>query len=217
MVPGYNFVANPLNLDNTNALANILNSCTNCSDGVPDGTRVYIWDVNKQNFSPPATFSMATGTWDTNFYLPPGKGFLVYATAAWTNEFVGNVDPCPGETNYNRIAGANRFSLVGSSLPLSGPLTNSAFNFQGTDRDQLHLYAKQSQAFSDAFCYFNGYGWFDPNGTTNGPVLAIGQSFFIQHPGKDYDWVQWLPTQSATAATADMALSSSSPAVRRIN
>ena len=205
MVPGYNFAANPFDLDGTNALANVLNTpCAGCTNGgVPDGTKVYVWDVIHQVFWPPATLS--SGTWDTNFYLPPGKGFVILATAAWTNTFVGRVDPCPGQTNGVLIVGGNRLSFVASMLPASGSLTNSIFNFQATDGDQLTLYAKQNQIYSDAFCYFSGYGWYDPNGTTNGPVLAIGQSFFIQHPGSGYYWTQYLPSQEAMAIVSSAA------------
>src|SRR5262249_36857308 len=85
--------------------------------------------------------------------------------------------------------------------PSSGPLTNSIFNFQGSDGDELYLFNQTNQAYGDGFCYFTNYGWFDPGSSTNGgPVLAVGQSFFIQHPGPNYDWAEWLPSQLAANA-----------------
>jgi hypothetical protein len=195
MVPGFNFVANPLTT--TNDDLSILNVHV-----IPDQTQVYVWDVNNQKFLLPATFTANPpngGTWDTDFSLPPGRGFVVYTDQPWTNTFVGNVAGC-GATNHNLVAGNNKFSLLGSQLPLAGVvMTNANFNFQGTDGDAIYLF-KTNQAYSDAFSFFANYGWFDPKGTTNGPVLAVGQSFFIQHPGPDYDWTQSLPPPFAAAA-----------------
>jgi len=214
MTTGYTLANNPLNLDGVNSISNVLNTpCAGCTNpGVADGTKVYVWDVTNQVFFPPATFSLSTGTWDRDYQLPPGRGFVVSNPGApWVNTFVGNALVC-GCTNHNFIAGSNRFSLVGSIIPITGPLTNSSFQFQATDGDQLSLYATTNQIFSDAFCYFNGYGWFDPNGSANGPVVGLGQSFFIQHPGPNYDWAQFFGCQEA----ANAAATSSSPSVRGI-
>jgi hypothetical protein len=208
MMVGYNLAANPLDKDGVNALTNIMSA----GNGVPDGTQVYVWDVTSQAFGPPAKFSAASGTWNTNFFLPPGQGFVVYTTNVWTNTYVGNVVPCPGQTNHFLVAGKNKLSLVASRIPAGGSLTNSIFQFQGHDGDQIY-FLKTAQAYSDAFTYFTGYsnpdyGWYDPNGTTGGPVLAVGQSFFIQHPGADYDWAQTLSQGALSAGPAPSGASS---------
>src|ERR1051326_2416552 len=126
MTPGYNFVANPFNWDNTNSISTVL-----VNPNPPDGAKVYVWDITNQFFLPPATFSSSNGTngWDTNFLLPPGKGFVFYTTAPWTNTFVGYIDPCPGETNFIRIAGGNKFSLVRSEEHMSELQSHSFISY----------------------------------------------------------------------------------------
>ena len=223
-VPGYNFAANPLDLDGTNLLTDVLNTPrAGCNCGMPDGTKVYVWDVTNQVFWPPATLSISNGGWDTNFYLPPGRGFVVKAAMAWTNTFVGNVCVC--YTNHVFVAGSNKLSLIGPKFPagvtISGPYPYSSGNsgpynhqFQGSDGDSLSLFPP-GQSYQDAVQYFGGYGWFDPTGAsgTNGPVVLIGGSFFIQHPGADYDWTEYLPCQ---LAAMDTASSSPSPSIRSV-
>src|SRR5207245_6314925 len=128
--------------------------CTNCSGGIPDGTKVYVWDVTNQVFWPPATFSLSSGNWDTNFYLPPGRGFVVNSPSAWTNTFVGIVCTC--YTNHTFVAGANKFSFLGSKVPINAPLSGTYpsgsydHQFQGSDGDNVFLFMTTSQSYSDA-------------------------------------------------------------------
>jgi hypothetical protein len=208
MAAGFNLVANPFDDNAGNYLTNKLSLQT-------DGTRVFLWDVAHQIFSPPATFSASSGTWNTNFSLPFGKGFAVYAPKTWTNTFVGQVS-CG--TNHNLVVGANRFSLLGCSIPTSFALGSGSLHFQGTDGDEVYLFKSVTQSYSDAFSYFTGYGWFDPSGVadTNGPVLAVGQPFFVQHSGQDYDWIQIFNFPNAAPAP-DLAASSITPEVRSIH
>jgi hypothetical protein len=194
---GYNFLANPLNSTN-NTLTNLIQNC-------PDNTEVYLWDVGQQTFAGPATFQgVDFGGWDTNFDLPPGKGFLVVSDSRWTNTFVGEV--LQGSlTNF--VAGTNRFSLLGSMVPQAAPLSGTNnLQFPGGDGDTVYFFPSSSggQTFSEAYSYFGGFGWFDPRGIvgTNGPVLQVGQSFFVQVPGSSKNWIRQFTVQLVANKTS---------------
>jgi hypothetical protein len=222
---GYNFIANPLDAAVTGTNVSNANSLTNIIPSPPDQTMVFVWDVTNQVFLPPATYDASAfpPAWDLNFDLPPGKGFVVLANALWTNTFVGNVEQ-GSLTNF--VAGTNKFSLLANKVPLAESLrimgltgSNSAL-FATTDGQNVYTFRTPSQSYSDAFTWFGGYGWFDPDGVvdTNGPVIAIAQSFFIQNPGPDAYWIRSFIVPSASAAPSPLAVSSSTePTIRRLS
>ena len=183
MTNGYNFIANPVsNTSSTNG-----NSLTNLfSSGVPDGTLVYLWDISSQAFTAPAIYSTNTSSWSTNFSLPVGRGFVLKTTKAWTNTFVGDI-VTGNLTNF--FIGNNNLSLLGALVPISTNLVN--LFFPKIDGENVYTFKPGSQTYSDAFSYFSGWGWFDPIGAvnTNGPVINVGQSFFVQNPRPDTNWV----------------------------
>lgn len=179
---GFSFTVNPL--DTTNNSINYI-----LSAGVPPvGSRVYLWDVTNQVFLPPSIRSAAPPSWSVNYDLSPGKGFVLFVPVKWTNTYVGEV--LQGSlTNF--VAGSNKLSLLGSKVPQSGELS-SGLQFPGIDGDQVYLFRTESQSFSDGYCYFSPYGWFDPKGvaTAGGPVCNIAESFFVRNPGPDTNWVR---------------------------
>jgi hypothetical protein len=189
---GYNFLGNPLNASDTNGVLN--NSITNvlasgnASPAIPAGAAVYLWNTSSQAFGAPSIYSSATG-WSLSYDLPPGKGFALYSPSAWTLFFVGGV---VSGLSTNTLPGTNKFALVASKVAISGDFSSTSLSLPATDGQNVYLFRTNSQAFSDAFTYFNGYGWFDPDGLsgTNGPVVFVAQSFFVQHPGPDLNWVQ---------------------------
>jgi hypothetical protein len=92
----------------------------------------------------------------------------------------------------NFVPGANKLSLLASQLLLAGALSGAnSLQFPGIDGEDVYTFSAASQSYSDAFTHFVGYGWFDPKGAvnTNGPTIAIAQSFFVRHPGPDTNWV----------------------------
>src|SRR5215469_3933594 len=74
---GYTFVSNPLDLDGTNSISGVLTP-------PPDGTQVYLWDVNNQVFTVPSVYSAAHTNWSTNYLLTVGRGFVVQSPTNWT-------------------------------------------------------------------------------------------------------------------------------------
>ncbi len=189
---GYNFLGNPFNATDTNGVLN--NSITNVlqygAPAIPEGTAAYVWNVSRQAFDPAALYSQTSG-WSTDYDLPPGKGFALYSTSSWTLTFAGAV---PLGSLTNGVPGTNRFALVASKALLltGGNLSATGLALPNIDGETLYLFGTNSQSFSDAFTWFNGFGWFDPDGMagTNGPVVAPAEAFFVQHPGADVNWVQ---------------------------
>lgn len=128
--------------------------------------------------------------------IPPGQGYFLYSPGAGTNVAAGTVAINVGATN-NMDLPAN-YSLVGSVLPLSGSVTNAAFNaplqdgtvfviWNGSGYDQT-LY---SPSFNSIFSV--GSDWMDPGtfAALPPPSVAVGQGFFIYEPGSQ-TWSQTL-------------------------
>jgi hypothetical protein len=206
---GYNFVTDHFYVEPNNSITNVIYT------NAPDGTRVYLWDATNQIFLPPSTYHTNNG-WDRDYDLSPGKGFVIYAPVGWTNVFVGSLIT---GTLTNFIAGSNKFSLLGCKLPFAGQLSPD-LNLPGTDGDSVYLFRGTNQSFTDAFKYFSGFGWFDPNGVagTGGPYVNVFESFFIRNPGPGTNWVIVLnlfstPSQKSLAA----ASGATAPAISRIS
>jgi hypothetical protein len=178
---GYNFVANQFDAGN-NTLTNVVSPSS-----PPLGTAVYLWNVTNQQFNTPSVFS--TNGWSTNFNLPPPTAFVVSSPSAWTLTFNGRILQGNFTTYY---AGSNKFSLLASSLPISQELAGTNMAFPRLEGENVFRYDPTKQNFSDAFTYYTGYGWFDPDGlaSTNGPVINGGESFFAQNLGASVNWFQ---------------------------
>ena len=58
--------------------------------------------------------------------------------------------------------------------------------------------------------YLNGFGWFDPAGVagTAGPTEQVGESFFVQNPGADTNWVHTFFFQFAAGAPQGASIAS---------
>jgi hypothetical protein len=198
--PGYNLIHNPLHVVPTDSIASVIPS-------PPQGTMVFLWDVPSQSFTPVTTYDPNSGGWDVPVNLPPGRGFVWYAPAAYTNTFVGEVLQGP-LTNF--IAGNNKLSALGSKVPQAGMLSTD-LAFPTIDGANVLLFNGASQTYTDAFTCFKDFGWFDPNGVagTGGPVISVAQAFFVQNAGPDTNWVRNFTVQLVSLpATAGAAISS---------
>ena len=176
---GYNFIANPFDAGPDNSLTNIIPIA-------PEGSEVFLWDTTNQVFTGPTDYSASNPGWSDNYLLPPGRGFVLWVGAKYTNTFVGNVE-LGFLTNF--IAGTNKFTLTASKAPIITNLTYLGFPL--IDGGNVYVFSAPRQTYLDAFTCFNGFGWFDPKGasSTNGPLIGVGQSFFAQNPGPDTNWV----------------------------
>jgi len=181
IVAGYNFIANPFDATD-NTLANVISP-----SAPPLGTTVYWWDVTNQQYAAPSVYS-PTG-WTANLVVPPGIGFVIGSTSSWALTFSGTLVT---GTRTHYYAGANKFSLLASCFAVSDALTGPTMTFPGLDGENVFLYDNANQTFSDAFTYYVGYGWFDPDGNVaaTGPVINLGHCFFAQNLGPNTNWVQ---------------------------
>jgi hypothetical protein len=216
---GYNFLANPFDVDGTNSITNVIPIA-------PDGSMVFLWDTTNQVFTGPTFYSVGYG-WSDNYLLPPGRGFVLWANTStnYTNTFTGNVEQ---GLLTNFIAGTNKFTLTASKVPTTGNLTGTVptnLGFPFIDGGNVYLFSAPRQTYLDAFTCFTGFGWFDPKGVvgTNGPVIAVGQSFFAQNPGPDTNWVvNFMPPSSppppppSSPQTLAAASASSGPSIQHL-
>jgi hypothetical protein len=182
-----------------NQLSNGNNSITNVLMSPPDGTKVYMWDLGNQAFTAPSTYSASSDTWDINYRLSVGTGFVMQVSRPAMITFVGEV-PQGWLTNY--VAGGNRFTLIGSRVPQGADLTTLVF--PRLDGLNASLFESGSQSFVDAYSYFQGYGWFDPRGLAapGGPLVNVGQSFFVWNPNPATNWIRYFIVQLAAQKNA---------------
>lgn len=205
ILAGHNFVANPLDTaDNT--LASVVSP-----SAPPLGTAVYLWNVTNQQYAAPSLYSV--NGWSTNLSVPPGTGFVISSISSWTLTLIGYV---PEGTYTHFYAGANKFSLLASSLPTAETLTGPNMAFPLLESENVFLYNSARQDFSDAFTCFVGYGWFDPAGVAGvgGPVIPVAQSFFAQNLGPDTTWVQTHTASAGGSASQMASLSGPEPRIQ---
>jgi hypothetical protein len=186
--PSWACVANPFDIDGVDNITNVLANA-------PKGTTIDLFSP-VSGFSTVVTRNPVNGNWSANagsVNIPPGVGFLIKGTTAFTNTFVGNVIPNVGGTNSLSVASLT-LALVGSPVPYSGTLTNASDN--GTN--SLNLGAtlpKNSQIQT----YNNGFSIAAVKNPVNGnwnanPTISVGQGFFIK-AGSATNWQQTLSSQ----------------------
>jgi len=218
MVAGAGFYANPLDLDGTNSASNILNLTPLGATGSPGLDGIYVYTFNGAGFNsyyyesdfPGTGWNKDAGGSAANAINPPnlnpGSGFIITTTlGAFTNTFVGNVKPGPGTTNTISIPAGS--SLLASSLPVSGYVTNSSFQMPivplgatgSPGLDGFYIYVFTGAGYSTYYYEsdFPGTGWNKDAGGTAGNVIAppqinIGQSFFMTTTLGGFPWAQHL-------------------------
>ena len=193
---GYNFVANQFDATD-NTITNVISP-----SGPPVGSAVYLWSVTNQAYAPPSV--LTTNGWTVNFNLPPPTGFVISSPSTWTLVFTGKILQGTFTTPY---PGAAKFSLLASAIPLSQALGGTNMAFPPLEGENVFTHNPTNQAFSDAFTYYTGYGWFDPDGVVGitGPVINEARSFFAQNLGANTNWVQTLPGPAAMGLAAPSA------------
>jgi hypothetical protein len=194
---GPNIYANPFDKDGTNSGDSIFSYN---GQALPDGSIVSVWTGSAydsfyyENGVSPTSWAKDSGGTPpfTPPVLPPGKGFFLSPGAHFTNTFVGNVIPAPGTTNTQNLAAGP--SLIGSRLPLSGYVTNSAFSFpvpdglivtKWTGSAYRNFYHEAGVSTTDWAADSGGTPPFDP------PQVSVGEGFFY-NPLSPTPWSQSL-------------------------
>ncbi len=188
---GYTFLASPLDQPGSNTLSHVIYGWPE----VPLGTAIHLWDITNQTWSPPAVYMGEASGWAPDYEVPPGKAFVVSSTIAWTNTFIGQLF---GGTNWDYVAESNKFSLVARPFPVATNLASFAWpdpffvsTFPWVDGENVYRFDPATQRYADAHTCFDAYGWYDPAGTadTNGPIIRIAESFFVQNRGQATNWL----------------------------
>lgn len=197
MLAGNYTYVNPLDKDGTNSAAQVLS--------LPDGTTFAFWTGSSFDYwyfdnsaglgSPDGWYGADQQTPRAAPILSLGKGFYLNPPLNFTNTFVGNVVPAPGATNSLTINAGNQ--LVGSPMPVGGPLTNTVMNVQLFDGTTVANWTGSSFQY----WYFDNSaglgapdGWYaaDQQTPSAPPSLNVGRSLYINGPA-GITWRQWLP------------------------
>jgi hypothetical protein len=197
---GLNLVTVPFTIGSSNGGNEVFGSV------LPDGTQFlifnritgkYVTDVydTGAGFNP-NPWLMADDATPTNPpYLPAGLGFFIQPPGGATVTYIGSVAVNYNASNTNTLASG--LTLVGSIIPVAGPVTNALVNLGPTlpDGTQFLLYNQATGKYItdvyDTGAGFNPNPWLmaDDATPTNPVSLSIGQGFFIQPPG-GANWVE---------------------------
>jgi len=181
IIGDYYLVNNPL--DNTN---NDLNTIIPVA---PNGTAVALWNAAIQDFSTVApTYFTATGTWAPDATITPGQGFFVSPNGPFTNTFIGNVRQ---QAVTLSLIGNGNFECIGSTVPLSGGLTNQLASYPAVNGDAVAIWNVAVQDFSTvAPTYFSATSSWSPDYNFN-----PGDGFFIARNAGPVTWTRTFTVQ----------------------
>jgi hypothetical protein len=162
-----------------NPFDNGTNDIYSIDSGMPNKSVIETW--NGTSFVP----ANKTGTtWSPDLSVPPGVGFFVECKSAFTNTFVGQVGLGGALSNTNSLP--TGFSLVGSTIPFSGTITDAGPNT---------INIGPSLPNKSVIETWTGTNFAPANltGTTWTPVLTVGvaQGFFVE-PKSAASWSQSL-------------------------
>jgi hypothetical protein len=178
----YYLISNPL--DNTNSDLNTI------IPTAPAGTQIQLWNVGLQDFDPTIpTYNGVSHVWVPDSTIKPGQGFFVVPNGPFTNTFVGNVRQGPVT---NAIAGSGAYVAIGSTVPLSGNITNVLDQYPALGGDQIQLWSVALQDFSPTIPTYNAVsGKWAPD--YNG--FNVGDGFFIVRNGASVSYVRSFTVQ----------------------
>jgi hypothetical protein len=178
--PGYNLVANQLDLDGTGTNNSIY---TTVGTNLPNLTKVLVWTGSGYATT---IWSAGTGKWTLNSQLVtngvnPGKGFFVQipGSVATNVTFVGNV--ITGTNTYPIAAG---YQIVSPSGPVAGTL-DTTNGYTPSHLDKILVWTGSGYATH----IWSGTAW-----TSGDPQLAVGQAVFLDAVNNT-NWTQILNVQ----------------------
>lgn len=165
-------------------LANPLDDGTNTANdlfgALPNKSQIQLW--NGASF---ASYTKGASGFSPNPAIPVGVGVFVKSATAFTNTFVGNVVPGPGNSVTNNLS-AGVFMLVGSTIPVGGTFNDvgtNTINLVSTLPNKSQVQIWNGSSYSS---YTKGAGGFSPN-----PGYNVGQGFFLKSASAT-NWIQTL-------------------------
>ena len=184
LTPGYNLICNQL----TNGNNNINVALTN---GVVDSMQIMSFNGSAfddaDQYYAGFGWYMADGVTPSTRTFTPGVGYLMFNPGA-ANVTVTLLGDVPQGTSTTTISAGN--GLYGSVVPVvSGFSTNG---FPSADSMQYSTFSGYpTPAYSDAYQYYAGFGWYMPDGVTPvDPAPAVGQGFLLFNPGSAAPWTR---------------------------
>jgi hypothetical protein len=164
--PGYNLVANQLDLDGTGTNNSLY---TSIGTNLPANTQVLAWGGSSYI----TTKLLSSGKWLANnqFFtnaVNPGSGFFLnLAGSVSTNiTFVGNV--ITGTNSYPVVAG---YQIVAPSAPVAGTL-DTTNGYRPSKNDQVVIWNNSTASYTTK--KFTGTTWLGGD-----PQLTVGQAVFL--------------------------------------
>jgi hypothetical protein len=179
--PGYNLVANQLDLDGTGT-NNSINTVVG-TNTLPNLSKVLVW--NGSTFVS-STYSAAQSKWSANSQvftngMNPGAGFFIQVpgSVATNITLVGNV--ITGTNTYPIVAG---YQVVAPSGPVAGTI-DTTNGYKPTRLDQILVWNGSTYVAHT----YSGTAW-----SGGDPSLSVGQSVFLKAVNNT-NWTQILNVQ----------------------
>jgi hypothetical protein len=166
--PGFNLVANQLDLDGTGANNTVT---TVFGTQLPSGSTVYAFSGG--TYASPAASYSTKGGWSggvaaANAALAPGKGVFVNVPSAATVTVVGNV--LQGALVNSYVAG---FNIRSSIVPQAG-LLQTDLGYTPATGDLVYQFQGATQTYAPTRSYSTKGGWSPVQ-----PTLGVGEAFFL--------------------------------------
>jgi len=194
---GFSILSNPLDdgLGDGDVITNVITS-TN----TPDQTLVYLFTPHL-GFADNETYYANFGWFPGTNRIAPGRGFFYFSPVATNITFVGQI----AAGNYTNGIAPGTFNMVGSivpeALPFGVPGVTNTLGIPASDQDIAYRFSLANFGGYDAITYYGtegstpAYGWFDGDaaggtgGSTNGPVLNVGEGIFL-FSNQGGNWVE---------------------------
>lgn len=169
--PGFNLIANQLDLDGTAANNTVT---TVFGTQLPSGSTVYAFSGGA--YAVPAATYSTKGGWGggvaaANAALAPGKGVFVNVPSATTVTVVGNV--LQGALANSFAAG---FNIRSSIVPQAGLLQTDLL-YTPTSGDAVYQFAGATQTYLAPIRTYSTKGGWNVQ-----PNIAVGEAFFLNSP-----------------------------------
>jgi len=165
LAPGFQILANPLNIAAGNTLTSVLGT------NLPDGTTVYKFSGGHyQNAN--AFAGHPDNVWFPDNTINPGEGFFILNPTGSPVQVTFTGEVLQGSLANPYVAG---FSLIGSQVPQAGGLS-SVLGFPAADGDTYYSFNSGTQHYNSALAYAGAPDnvWFPSE-----PSVSVAQGFFL--------------------------------------